>query len=79
MSGTQRPRGIEKQGANLFGLLALRRNRHVEADSVGGSLYAFLGSQVKKRIVTIQKRLRESRLGYRRQGDWHGTNLMHTL
>lgn len=70
---------MEMQAANLFALLALRRNRHVEANSVGGSLYAFLGRQVKKRVVTIQERLSGSRLGCRRQDDWHRTDLMHTL
>ena len=48
---------MEMQRANLFGLLVLMRNRHIKANSVGGSLYTLLSRQVKKRIVTIQERL----------------------
>jgi hypothetical protein len=67
--------GIE----NLFRLHILVRNRHVEADSASGGLYAFLSRQVNKGIVTIQERLGEFKLGCRRQDDWHKTNLVHTL
>ena len=54
---------MEMPGENLFSFLVLMHNRHVEANSVGGSLYAFLGRQVDKRVVTIhwQEHLSESR------------------
>jgi len=48
---------MEIQGENLFSLLVLRRNRHVETNSVSGSLYTFLSRQVNKGVVTIQERL----------------------
>ena len=70
---------MEMPGANLFSFLVLMHNRHVEANSVGGSLYAFLGRQVDKRVVTIQECLSESKSGCRREKDWYRTNLIHTL
>lgn len=47
---------------NLFGLLVLMSNRHVEANPAGSSLNAFVVCQVNERIVTIQEGLSESRL-----------------
>ena len=58
---------------SLFGLIVLRSNRHVQADSASRSFYTLLGCQVHKRIVAIQERLRGHRSGEicgRRTGMW---------